>query len=142
MFKEIVNIEGNKFYSLKADIVNKAEDELGIILPKELKKFYEEVGYGFLNTKEDNFNRILDPNSLCEFRFRKGQFANDSELDIYEEDEKDKLIFFEICEGMYLSIGFSKENKGKIFSFEKNIADSLKDFLIKYQIDERYFEKD
>lgn len=140
MFKDIVNKKGNKFYSIKPDAVNKAQEDLGIILPKELKEFYEEIGYGFLNSEEDYFNRIMDPYSLCEFRFRKGQFANDPELESYEEDEKDKLIFFEICEGVYLSIGFSKENSGKIFSGDKIIADSLKEFLIKYQENERYYE--
>ena len=140
MFKDIVNREGNKFYSLKKDAVDKAQEDLGIILPKELKEFYEEIGYGFLNSEEDYFNRIMDPQSLCEFRFREGQFANDSELDVYEDYEQDCLVFFEICEGSYLSIGFSKNNNGKIFSEDKIIADSLKEFLIKYQDNERYFD--
>lgn len=139
MFKEVVNKEGNKFYSLKADALKNAQEDLGIILPKDLKKFYEEIGYGFLNSREENFNRIMDPYSLCDFRLRKGQFANDPELEVYEEDERDKLIFFEICEGVYLSIGFSKENYGKIYSGKKKIADSLIEFLIKYQNDENYY---
>ena len=140
MIKDVINKKGNTFYSLKPGAVNRAQDALGIILPKELKEFYEQVGYGFLDSKEENFNRIMDPNSLCEFRFRKGQFSNDPELEIYEDDERDKLIFFEICEGVYLSIGFSNENNGKVFSGEKVIADSLKEFLIKYQENEQYFE--
>lgn len=140
MFKDIVNKKGNEFYLLDSEVVSKAQDSLGIILPKELKEFYEQVGYGFLNSKEENFNRFMDPNSICEFRFREGQFANDPELELYEEYERDKLIFFEICEGVYLSIGFTKENYGKIFSGDKVIADNLKEFLINYQDDESYFE--
>ena len=140
MYKDIVDKKGNTFYALKADIVNKAQDDLGIIIPVELKEFYDQIGYGFLRSEEENFNRILDPYSLCEFRFREGQFANSPDLDIYEEDERDKLIFFEICEGVFLSIGFSKENKGKIFSGNKQIADSLREFLIKYQTNEDYWE--
>lgn len=140
MFKKIVKNAGNKFYTVKGTKVLKAQDDLGIIIPKELKDFYEQIGYGFLYSEEGNINRIMDPNSLCEFRFRKGQFANDPELDMYEGYERDKLVFFEICEGVFLSIGFSKNNNGKIFNGEKIIADNLKEFLIQYQEDERYFE--
>lgn len=140
MFKDIVNKRGNKFYTLEVCVINEAQKDLGIILPKEIREFYEEIGYGFLNSEEGYFNRIMDPHSLCEFRFREGQFANDPELDIYKDYEYDKLVFFEICEGEYLSIGFSKKNSGKIFSGEEKIADSLKEFLINYQDNERYFE--
>lgn len=140
MFKDIVNRKGNKFYSLDKNAVDRAQEDLGIIIPKELREFYEEIGYGFLNSEEGYFNRIMDPQSLCEFRFREGQFANNPELDIYEGYEQDGLIFFEICEGSYLSIGFSKKNNGKIISEDKIIANSLKEFLIKYQDDERYFD--
>lgn len=140
MFKDIVNKKGNKFYPLDLKVVRKAQDDLGIILPQELKEFYEQIGYGFFNSKEENFNRLMDPNSICEFRFREGQFENDPELELYEEYERDKLVFFEICEGVYLSIGFTKENNGKIFSGEKVIANNLKEFLINYQDNEHYFE--
>ena len=140
MFKDIVNRKGNKFYSLDKNAVDRAQEDLGIIIPKELREFYEEIGYGFLNSEEGYYNRIMDPQSLCEFRFREGQFANNPELDIYEGYEQDGLIFFEICEGSYLSIGFSKKNNGKIINEDKIIANSLKEFLIKYQDDERYFD--
>lgn len=83
----------------------------------------------------------MDPNSVCEFRTRTGQFAGYSELDDYKSDEIDKLIFFEICEGCYLSIGFAKDNQGKIFDGSNKIADSLSEFLDKYQADEGYFDE-
>lgn len=139
MFENIIDKEQNNFYSIAEDVVSKVEDKLGIIFPMELSKFYKEIGYGFLNSKLGNFNRIMDPQSLCEFRLRKGQFEGDPELEIYEEDEIDKLVFFEICEGIYLSIGFTKDNDGEIFDGQNLIANSLKEFLIKYQADEQYY---
>ena len=90
MFEYVLNQKGNKFYSLNEDIIIEAEKEMGIIFPEELRSFYIQIGYGFLNTKRDNFNRIMDPYSVCEFRFRTGQFANIFELDIYESYEKDR----------------------------------------------------
>lgn len=139
MFEEIMHREGNTFYDVKQSEVDDAQKEMGVILPKDLIEFYKEVGYGFLKSYKENINRIMDPNSVCEFRFREGQFVDDPELEIYESFEKDKLIFFEVCEGYYLAIGFSKYNRGKIYDGKTEIADSLKDFLDKYQKDEEYF---
>ena len=138
MFEKIINRTGNKFYSVNSNTVEEAQETLGIILPKELKAFYRQVGYGFLYSKEYKFNRIMSPQSLCEFRFRKGMYSNDTDLDVYEDYERDKIIFFEISEGNYLSIGFSKGNNGEIFYGKRKIANSLSEFLIKYQEDENY----
>ena len=140
MFDRIVQHEGNKFYSVKQGIISVVQEEMGIILPKELRAFYEEVGYGFLHSENYNFNRILSPQSLCDFRFRKGQFSDASDLELYEEYERDGIVFFEISEGSYLSIGFSKNNNGQIYYGKTQIANSLKEFLEKYQKNENYFD--
>lgn len=140
MFEGTVQHKGNKFYHIDEEIIYTAQEELGIILPKELIEFYKEVGYGFLRSENYNFNRIMSPRSICDFRCRKGQYNDDSELEIYEDCERDKIIFFEISEGNYLSIGFSKNNNGKIFYGKIKIANSLKEFLEKYQEDENYFD--
>jgi len=140
MFNKILQSKDNKFYNVTEESIAKAQEELGIVFPNDLKGFYKQVGYGFLKSKEENFNRIMNPESICDFRLRRGQFAYASDLEIYEDEEKDRLFFFEICEGNYLSIGFSKYNNGKIFYGENEIANSLEDFLLKYQENERYFE--
>lgn len=139
MFEKIVQRIGNKFYSIKSNAVEEAQKELGIILPDELTEFYKQVGYGFLYSKEYRFNRIMSPKSLCEFRFRTGSYSNASDLDLYEDYERNRIIFFEISEGNYLSIGFSQGNKGEIFYGKTKIANSLKEFLINYQENESYF---
>ena len=139
MFETIVNYKGNKFYKVKTNSIEAAQESLGIVFPKDLIEFYMQVGYWFLKSEKDNFNRIMDPESVAEFRLRTGQFANYSDLDLYDANERDRLVFFEICEGNYLSIGFTKSNNGKIFYGKKKIANSLAEFLTKYQIDENYF---
>lgn len=139
MFENIVQRRGNKFYHVNKSDIDDVQEELGVILPKALKEFYREVGYGFLCSERYNFNRLMSPKSLCDFRLRRGQFGNSSDLDLYEEYERDKIVFFEISEGSYLSIGFAKNNAGKVFYGKEKIADSLKEFLVKYQDDETYF---
>lgn len=64
MFESIVYKEGNKFYSVTEEVVIKAEKKLDILFPAELLEFYEKIGYGFLDSKIGNFNRIMDPGSL------------------------------------------------------------------------------
>lgn len=140
MYENIINDVNGSFYTVKKTMIVEAQNELGIIIPADLTTFYEEIGYGFLSSNKGNFNRIMDPVSVCDFRFRKGQFTNDMELEVYTDYERDKLVFFEICEGYYLSIGFTKQNRGEIFDGEKKIADDLKLFLIKYQENENYFK--
>lgn len=139
MFEAIANYKGNKFYKVKTYSIDAAQDSLGIVFPKDLIEFYTQVGYGFLKSENDNFNRIMDPESVAEFRLRTGPFANNSDLDIYDAYERDRLVFFEICEGSYISIGFTKKNNGKIYYGKKEIANSLEEFLTKYQNDENYF---
>ena len=140
MFEKIVKHQGNKFYPINESVITDVQEELGIILPRGLKDFYREVGYGFIHSKAYNFNLIMSPKSLCDFRFRRSQFSDSSDLEIYEEYERDRLIFFEISEGSYLSIGFSKSNNGAIFYAQDKIAGSLIEFLEKYQEDENYFD--
>ena len=139
MFETVANNKSNQFYKVKSSSIEDAQNDLGIIFPKELTDFYKHIGYGFLKSERDNFNRIMDPESVVDFRLREGPFANDSELNIYSAYERDCLIFFEICEGSYISIGFTKSNSGIIFYGNKKIANSLAEFLTKYQIDENYF---
>lgn len=139
MFETIANYKGNKFYKVKTNSIEASQESLGIVFPKDLTEFYKHVGYGFLKSEKDNFNRIMDPESVAEFRLRAGQFANYSDLDIYDAYERDQLVFFEICEGCYISIGFTKRNNGKIYYGKKEIANSLEEFLTKYQNNENYF---
>ena len=65
MFETIANYKGNKFYKVKANSIEAAQESLGIVFPKDLIEFYKQVGYGFLKSENDNFNRIMDPESVA-----------------------------------------------------------------------------
>lgn len=139
MFEMIKNNPQNTFYPVKAEEIHKAESNMGIIIPDTLTQFYLTIGYGFLETRRYNINRIMGPNSVEEFCLGTGQFENSEEVELYAKYTKDKLIFFEVNESLFLSIGITKMNKGKIYYYDEVIANDLNDFFKKYIEDERYF---
>lgn len=139
MFESIKNNSNHTFYPVKPEAIQKAESNMGIIIPDALTQFYISVGYGFLETHKHNINRIMGPSSVEEFYLGTGQFQNSEETDIFGYYSKDKLVFFEVNESLYISIGITKLNKGKIYYYDEMIANDLNDFLEKYLKNEDYF---
>lgn len=133
------NDNQNKFYSVKIEEINELEKELNLNIPKELKDFLLEVGYGFINGSECNVNRIMDTESIRDFRLRKGDFEFYPDIEIYDEYEDGKLIFFEGSESALISIELTDDNSSNIFYYDVEIADSLEEFLIKIQEDDNYY---
>lgn len=129
----------NKFYSVKIEDINELEKELDLNIPKELKDFLLEIGYGFINGSEYNVNHIMDTKSIRDFRLRKGDFEFYPDIEIYDEYEEDKLIFFEGSESALISIELTDDNPSNIFYYDVKIAESLEEFLIKIQEDDNYY---
>ncbi len=109
-------------------------------LPKELKRFYQEIGYGFLKSdKRTFFNRFMDPISVVDFRLRQDIYEYNPNLDDVDDDS---LVFFEVTELNFLTIKFKEENElGQcpIYSEDEKIADSLEEFLIKMDENPDYY---
>ena len=132
------NVKNNcKLYTLsEADILN-AEKRMKINFPKDLLNFYMELGYGFVINTKQAINRLLDPGSCADIRLREDFYEFDPDLEMYEPYEKDTMIFFEINEGVYASIGLYD---GRIYFADEVIANSLIDFLEKI-VDPDYWNK-
>ena len=141
MFESIKNNPNNTFYPVTSVAIHKAESNMGVIIPDTLTQFYLNVGYGFLETHKHNINRIMGPNSVEEFFLGIGQYEDSEEVEIFGEFTKDKLVFFEVHESLFLSIGITKLNKGKIYYYDELIANDLNEFFEKYLEDESYFLK-
>ena len=139
MFESIKNNPNNTFYPVNPDAFHKAESDMGIIIPDVLTQFYLSVGYGFLETRKHNINRIMGPNSVEEFFLGTGQFQNSDEVEIFSHYTNDKLVFFEVHESLFLSMGITKKNKGNIYYYDEMIAEDLKEFFEKYLENEGYF---
>lgn len=129
----------NKFYSVNIEEINELEKELNLNIPKELKDFLLEIGYGFINGSECNVNRIMDTESIRDFRLRKGDFEFYPDIEIYDEYEEGKLIFFEGSESTLISIELTDNDSSNIFYYDVKIANSLEEFLIKIQEDDNYY---
>ena len=130
---------GNKFYPVKVEEINELEKKLNLIVPKELKDLLLGIGYGFIKGSENNVNRIMDTDSIRDFRLRQGDFEFYPDIEIYDEYENGKLIFFEGSDSALISIELTDDNKSNIFYYDVKIADSLEEFLIKIQEDDNYY---
>ena len=52
----------------------------------------------------------MDPESVLDFRLRQNDFEFYPDIEIYDEFEKDKIVFFEANESALISIGFGSDN--------------------------------
>ena len=100
----IKNSNKNIFYSVNTKEINDVEKELSLKIPKELMEFYLSIGYGYIKGSDFNINRIMDPRSIRDFRLRQNDFEFYPNIEIYDEFEGDKLIFFEGSETALISI--------------------------------------
>ena len=124
-----INEQENKIYKVYEEEILKAEQRMNIGFPDDLKRLYIEVGYGFIKGQSANsINRILGPQAVADIRLREGIFEFDPDLDELFDD-KDKLIFFEVNEGVYISLDLQLVNN-PIFYFDIQIIQELVHQLI------------
>ena len=131
----VVNDEHEKnnkkhiFYKLNSDSVEKAEKELDIQFPKELKKFYAEIGYGYFCDKDKtDINLLMSPQQIVDYCKGTGNYAYSEDREFMKADE---LVFFELDCNSHMTIKFTGENLGKIFWGLKEIAPDLETFVKK-----------
>ena len=118
-----------------------AENELGFRFPTELDEFYSKIGYGFFhNNIGQDFNRFLSPDVVATINLRQDQYEFDPDLDLY--DDPNHLIFFEVNEGVYLTIDRSvKGDKSPVYYVMSKVSGSIEDFLKAYDKDPDYLNK-
>ncbi|MEW4024385.1 hypothetical protein CS954_21380 [Bacillus siamensis] len=129
----------NTFYPVSENEILEVENRLGLRLPYDLRQFLLEIGYGFLKKSEYNINRILGPASLRDARLKVNDFEFYPDIEVYEELEEDKLIFFEANESALLLIALGNEQNNAIYYDDIKIADSLEEFLIELMKNDKYY---
>ncbi|MGE8078331.1 SMI1/KNR4 family protein [Peribacillus loiseleuriae] len=129
----------NSFYPVTESEIEEVEKELDLKIPQELVNFYLEVGYGFIKGSEFNINRIMDPSSIRDFRLRINDFEFYPDIEIYDEFENNKLIFFEGSESALMSIEMNDNNECSIYYYDIRIASSLEEFLRKIEENDKYY---
>ncbi|CAO4845884.1 MAG: hypothetical protein CNLJKLNK_01314 [Holosporales bacterium] len=154
--EEVIDITcHNVFYPLDEKIILEAEKLLGFNFPASLRKFYEEIGYGYLTTplkKNDNYifhayNKILHP--IVVSRFFYGELLNDEYFTYmdplsFEELPKDDIPIFEIADGSdFMTMKPKSDNPNAlwIMGYEK-IEDSFETFIYNlYYDDPAYYTR-
>lgn len=129
----------NSFYQVNENEIKEVEKELDLKFPKELVNFYIEVGYGFIKGSEFNINRIMDPYSVRDFRLRVNDFEFYPDIEIYDEFENNKLIFFEGSESALMSIELNENNRSAVYYYDIQVATSLEEFLRKIEENDKYY---
>ncbi|WP_342472634.1 SMI1/KNR4 family protein [Metasolibacillus sp. FSL H7-0170] len=138
-FDFIKNQVGNQFFPVSEKEIEEVELTLGLKIPYDLRELLLEVGYGFLRKSEYNVNRIMGPASIRDARLKVNDFEFYPDIEVYEELEEGKLIFFEANESALLLINLSEEKENSIYYDEIKIADSLEEFLRKVMYDDKYY---
>ena len=139
--KYVLN-EKNDLLKVPEGNLEKAERDMKVRIPAELRTFYERYGYGNINDMNFScFNRLLAPSQCADIRLRRDYYKYDPELEIYKSDELiyNRMIFFEVNEGSYLTISLDEGEKSAIYYGDVKIADSLEEFLIKMYDDGTYY---
>jgi antitoxin YxxD len=132
-------LKHNFFPVSKTDIIE-AESRLDFLFPDELDEFYAKIGYGFMNCQELNTQHLLfSPNQIAAINNREDFYEFDPDLEVY--DNLNRFIFFRLNEGVYLTMDKNKiEGRFNIYYFDKKIAESLEEFLTKFDENSNYFE--
>ncbi|MGJ3197455.1 SMI1/KNR4 family protein [Peribacillus frigoritolerans] len=136
---DYIKNSNHKFFPLKEKDIIKAEERLGFKFPPELREFYLEVGYGFLQgNNENSISRLMDPDTITDITLREGIFEYEPDLEgVYEE--ADKLVFYEVNEGVYLTLDLNDTQRNSVHFFDNKIADSLESFIKKVDENNEYF---
>ncbi|MFJ5769807.1 SMI1/KNR4 family protein [Psychrobacillus sp. NPDC093180] len=135
----IRNHDGNQFYPVNEKEIEEIESILGLKIPRDLREFLIEVGYGFLRKSDYNINRIMGPASIRDARLKVNDFEFYPDIEVYEELEEDKLLFFEANESALLLIELGDGKHNSIYYDEIKIADSLEEFLKKIMDNDKYY---
>ena len=123
------NNKKHVFYKLNSDSVEKAEKELEIQFPEELKRFYAEIGYGYFCDKDKtDINLFMSPQQIVDYYKGTGNYVYSEDREFMKADE---LVFFELDSNSHLKIKITGENNGKVFFGRKEIAPNLESFINK-----------
>ena len=123
---------------------NENDRKKEIEIPFELEFFYRHIGYGFFfQNNKDNSDRLLDAISFKQINLRQDYYKYDPDMELYNSSIfRNKYIFFELCEGTYLHIDKKAiGSQNAIYFFERKIANSLEDFLLRFNTEGHYFER-
>ena len=72
-------VKNCELYKLSEDEILNAEQRMGMKFPKDLRNFYKDYGYGFVNNKKRAINRLIGPGGCADIRLPEGVYKFDTE---------------------------------------------------------------
>src|SRR5699024_1551840 len=138
-FEFIKESDENNFYLVDVNEISEVEKELELKFSEELVHFYKEIGYGFIKGSEFNINRIMDPYSIRDFRLRINDFEFYPDIEIYDEFEDGKLIFFEGNESALMSTESNGNTRCPVYYYYVQIPKCLEEFLRIIEESDQYY---
>lgn len=135
----------NGFFPVCVEDIDRAEATLGYVLPLELRRFYEEIGEGRLQTGRNG--KVADNNNVaspCELEaIRNG---TSDWLMPYSQLEPDTLPFFQRDVDLFLCLKPKSDNPnavwwmwGELMPNRGKICDSLVEFFQRLVEDPNWF---
>lgn len=129
------------FFPVSQEEIQETEELLGRALPDELKKFYQEIGYGFLCVGAgSNVNRIMSAIEMADFVLGINDYEDDIRKDYYNDPHK--LAFFEVSIETFIVLDLAQENSSgqcPVYYFDKKVAESIEDFINQMEREPNYY---
>lgn len=137
-----LELHENAFFPVTQDEIYKAEIDLGFTLPSELRRFYEGVGEGRLQTgrngKVTDNNYVVSPREIIEIM--DGTSAEWITPGDTDEMEPETLPFFIRYPSLFLCLHPHNENPNAVWwMWGEKICDSLVEFFQRLVEDPDWF---
>ena len=133
--------KGKNYLSIDGieDEIKQFEKVIGKI-PDELKKFWVNEGYGFINQDDNNVKRLLSPSEIIDFINKSDMYEWIPYSEFYDGIKDKGFAIMEYSEYIYFWIGTNPDNLGKIFYFDSEICDSFNELIKKLENNEDVLE--
>lgn len=133
---------GIVFFPVLPKEISRAELKIGRALPSQLKRFYLDVGYGFVSASSDNaitttaLNKILEPLEVSDLILGESILTPEGGFLEYE------VPFFNVVEELYLTLRYDEFSDPKVYTMTNNVvSDSLEDFISELIANPDFYEE-
>jgi hypothetical protein len=133
----------NRFWPVTADEIGAAEARLGHEFPSELRKFFQEIGYGFYgegikDSKRTHVNRVMDPTSIADILLDKSEPYRP-----HEGFLNGVMPFFDLGESTFLVLKPKTTLPNRVFWPDgvKVVSESLIEFFEELYVHADFYHK-
>ncbi|MFB5674198.1 SMI1/KNR4 family protein [Paenibacillus terreus] len=131
------------FFKIDDGEIEETEKILGRKLPLELRAFYEDIGYGFLCVGVgSNVNRVISAIEIADFVEGINDYEDDPRREYYKDPSK--IVFFEVSADSFIVLDLKQENvlgQCPLYYFDKRIANTIEEFIIKMDQEPNYYTR-